>query len=113
MAAGRVPGRGMAFWAELVDSSAPRPLAFVTKPSLRGKPLCRVPGTLFFNQALSDFVQVVGQHAQSDVALVAVQTLIGAAIQTMVLQTVDVRFNGVMLVAQSTKGAAGLTLLFA
>ena len=57
---------------------------------LCGKGLHRLLGTLFFNEALSNFVQVIGEHAQARVALKAVQTFVGAAIQTMVLQAVDV-----------------------
>jgi hypothetical protein len=54
-------------------------------------------------QSLADLVQVVGQHAKTHVALEAVQTFVWTPIQTVMLQTVDVRFNGAVLAPERRK----------
>src|SRR5437870_10360411 len=58
---------------------------------------CRFRPGPALQQPLTYLVQVVSQHAKTYIALEPVQAFVRAAIQTVMLQSVDVRFNGVVL----------------
>ena len=68
--------------------------------------------TLLLQQAVSNLVQIVGQDTETHVALVASEPFVRTAIQSMMFQAVDVRFDRVMPGTKRLKTAATLSLIF-
>jgi hypothetical protein len=94
-------GGQIARLAELLDTKQPS--------GCKGLLVC-LPA-LFLEQPSADFVEIVGEHAQAHVALVTLQPFIRTAIETVVFQAIDVRFDGVMGVAQPAKAPLLFALL--
>ena len=66
--------------------------------------------TLFLLKVRSDAVQVVGEHAQSDVTLVSLLAFVGTAVESMLFKGVDITFNRAVSVCEFAPFFAALTL---
>ena len=57
----------------------------------------RLTAPIVLEQPVTDLVEIVGQDSKSDIPLKARPPFIGAPIQSMVLQGIDVGFDGTVL----------------
>lgn len=64
---------------------------------------------LFLLKVRADAVQVVRQDSESDVAFVILFSFVGAAVESVVFQGVDVAFDGTVGVGKFTPLFAALT----
>src|SRR5512137_85043 len=72
--------------------------SLVTKPAFSGtEHFLSLGAASALQSPPADLVQVVSQHAKAHVALEPVPAFVRTTIQTMMLQGVDVRLNGVVL----------------
>lgn len=80
------------------DGGLPRLQSFFRpRAALGGVLEWRLAAPVVCQQPVADLVEIVGQDPQADVPLKARPPFVGAAIQPMVLQGIDVRLDRTML----------------
>ena len=89
------------------DTDPPGACFVVTKRTFSGCDshglLPRAALPLPLQQPRSDFVQIVGEYPEANVTFKTVKPFIQTPVESVMLQTVNVRFNSLVLIAQRPK----------
>ena len=85
-------------WPLIRDRALPRLSPFCMRiEALRGLFESRLALLVLLEQLVTDLVEIIGQDPKPDIPLKARPAFIGAPIQSMVFQGIDVRLNATVL----------------